>query len=83
MQTPSQQFSRMAGPTFAPKNERERVTFTRSVLAGETALGPTGFTRWCASEYAILRSTLSPLLDYFGPGTTPAPNASVVIEPNA
>jgi hypothetical protein len=53
-----------------------------SVLAGETALGRTGFTRRRASEYAAFTvPPLRPILDYFGPDTTPAAYARVAIDP--
>jgi hypothetical protein len=58
----------MAGPTFASKNERERAAvLPYQCLVGETVLGPTGFTRRYASEYAAFTvPPLSRLLDYFG-----------------
>ena len=46
-----------AAPPFSVHltGERERADgFTLSVLAGETALGWTGFARRCASEYTVL-----------------------------
>ena len=61
----------LEGGKLAPSERPD--AFTLSVLAGETALGPTGFTRWCASEYAVL--PLRPLLDYAD--ATPALSSSV------
>jgi hypothetical protein len=57
----------------------ERAAFILSVLAGETVLGWTGFTRWCAAKFTV--PPLRPLLDYFGPDTTPAAYARVAIDP--
>ena len=68
-----------AAPPFSVHltGERERADgFTLSPLAGEPALGRTGFARRCVSEYAVL-----PLLGHFGPEPTPATFASVAIDP--
>ena len=70
-----------AAPPFSVHltGERERADgFTLSVSASEAALGRTGFTRWCVSEYAVLQ-----LLGHFGPEPTPATFASVAIDPAA
>jgi len=75
-----------AAPPFSVylTGERERADgFTVSVLAGETALGWTGFARRCARLCRFTVPPLSPLLDYFGLDTTPAAYASVAIDPTA
>ena len=51
--------------TVAPNGVCERPTFWFIRLAGETVLGPVGFTRWCAASMPFYRSTLRPPLDYF------------------
>ena len=56
----------------------ERAAFILSVLAGETVLGWTGFSRRCARSMPFLPS---PLLNYFGLDPTPAAYASVAIDP--
>ena len=65
--------------TVARNDERERAAggFTLSVLAGETAIGRTGFIRWCAGKFSV--PSPRRLLDYFGPDATPAAYASVPI----